>query len=131
MPIASIIVRATWDDEAEVWVASSNDIEGLAVEAQTLEALTPNVLSALSDLIKFNGIESNLPEIPVHIMAEQLVRIPNPVMSPGRPVARIVPDDKHQSVVSARAELFERLERQPVANAGRWTRDELYEDEQQ
>lgn len=52
------------------------------------------------------------------------------VTSHGRPVARIVPADKHESVVSgARAVLLARLERQPVANAGRWTRDELYEDE--
>ena len=78
MPIASIIVRANWDDEAGVWVASSRDIDGLSVEAPTLEALEPKVLAALSDLIELNGIESDLPEIPVHIMAEQLLRIPNP-----------------------------------------------------
>lgn len=78
MPIASIIVRANWDDEAEVWVATSKDIDGLAVEAPTLEALEPKVLAALSDLIELNGIESDLSEIPVHIMAEQLLRIPNP-----------------------------------------------------
>jgi prevent-host-death family protein len=52
------------------------------------------------------------------------------VTSHGRPVARIVPADKHESVVSgARAALLARLERQPVVNAGRWTRDALYEDE--
>lgn len=78
MPIASIIVRANCDDEAGVWVASSKDIDGLSVEASTLEALEPKVLAALSDLIELNGIESDLPEIPVHIMAEQLLRIPNP-----------------------------------------------------
>jgi hypothetical protein len=78
MPIASIIVRASWDDEAEVWVASSKDIDGLSVEAPTLEGLEPKVVAALSDLIELNGIDSDLAEIPVHIMAEQLLRIPNP-----------------------------------------------------
>lgn len=78
MPIASIIVRAIWDDEAEVWVASSKDIDGLSVEAPTLEGLEPKVVAALSDLIELNGIDSDLAEIPVHIMAEQLLRIPNP-----------------------------------------------------
>jgi hypothetical protein len=29
----SIIVRADWDDEANVWVAMSADIDGLATEA--------------------------------------------------------------------------------------------------
>jgi hypothetical protein len=78
MPIAFIIVRASWDDEAEVWVASSKDIDGLSVEAPTLEGLEPKVVAALSDLIELNGIDSDLAEIPVHIMAEQLLRIPNP-----------------------------------------------------
>jgi hypothetical protein len=78
MPIASIIVRASWDDEAEVWVASSKDIDGLSVEAPTLEGLEPKVVAALSDLIELSGIDSDLAEIPVHIMAEQLLRIPNP-----------------------------------------------------
>jgi antitoxin (DNA-binding transcriptional repressor) of toxin-antitoxin stability system len=52
------------------------------------------------------------------------------VTSHGRPVARIVPADNRERVVSgARAALLSRLDRQPVVNAGRWTRDELYEDE--
>jgi prevent-host-death family protein len=52
------------------------------------------------------------------------------VTSHGRPVARIIPADKSASVASgARAALLSRLERQPIVNAGCWTRDELYEDE--
>ena len=78
MPVASITVRTNWDEEAEVWVASSKDIDGLSVEAPTLEALEPKLLAALSDFIELNGIDSDLPEIPVHLMTEQLVRIPNP-----------------------------------------------------
>ena len=78
MKHASIIVRADWDEEAGVWVASSNDIEGLAIEADTLEALEPKVVAAITDLFELNGFTSSLPEIPIHIMAEQLIRIPNP-----------------------------------------------------
>ncbi|BAV52313.1 prevent-host-death family protein [Mesorhizobium loti] len=52
------------------------------------------------------------------------------VTSHGRPVARIVPADQQEGVASrSRAALLSRLERQPVVDAGRWTRDELYEDE--
>ena len=52
------------------------------------------------------------------------------VTSHGRPVARIVPVDKHDRISSgARAALLERLARQPVVAVGPWTRDELYEDE--
>jgi prevent-host-death family protein len=52
------------------------------------------------------------------------------VTSHGRPVARIVPADKHQGVASgARAALLSRLSSQPVVRGRRWTRDELYEGE--
>ncbi|MDB5523207.1 MAG: hypothetical protein JWM58_970 [Rhizobium sp.] len=74
----SIVVRAFWDDEAQVWVATTSDIDGLSVEAETMELLRIKVLDALSDLIELNGETSNLPEIPVHIVAEQTSRIPNP-----------------------------------------------------
>jgi prevent-host-death family protein len=48
----------------------------------------------------------------------------------GRPVARLVPaevgeDARH----GARAQLLERLERQAPTDSGRWTRDELYEND--
>lgn len=74
----SIIVRAEWDSEAAVWVASSTDIDGLAVEAATLEQLEPKVVAAITDLIELNGLNYDAAEIPVHIMAEQLARVPNP-----------------------------------------------------
>lgn len=75
---ASIIVRAEFDDEAAVWVATSTDIDGLAVEADTLEALAPKVVAALSDLLELNGKSFELADIPVHIVAEQLTRVRNP-----------------------------------------------------
>lgn len=78
MSHASIFVRAEWDEEARVWVATSSDIDGLSVEAPTLEGLESKVVAAISDLIEMNGLKFDLPEIPVHIMAEQLARIPNP-----------------------------------------------------
>lgn len=51
------------------------------------------------------------------------------VTSHGKPVARIMPVAGDERV-SARARelLLARLESQPVVQAGRWTRDELYED---
>lgn len=52
------------------------------------------------------------------------------VTSHGRAVARIMPADEMANVeAGARASLLARLERQPVGNVGRWSRDELYEDE--
>ena len=52
------------------------------------------------------------------------------VTTHGKPVARIVPFTTNgRGVARARAALFERLNRQPLIDAGRWTRDELYDDE--
>ncbi len=74
----AILVKATWDDEAQVWVAQSDDIEGLATEAATLEALRDKVLTMISELMELNGTESEWPEIPVHFLAEQSARVANP-----------------------------------------------------
>jgi prevent-host-death family protein len=52
------------------------------------------------------------------------------VTSHGKPVARLGPAGKHESLaIGARAALLSRLEQQPVVHPGRWTRDELYEDD--
>ena len=52
------------------------------------------------------------------------------VTSHGKPVARLIPAGKHEDVASsARSTLLARLEQQPVIHAGRWTCDELYEDD--
>jgi predicted RNase H-like HicB family nuclease len=75
---ALILVRAEWDDEAKVWVATSADLDGLATEAATLEELRERVLVMVAELAQLNGLSSDLPEIPIHIMAGQTARIPNP-----------------------------------------------------
>jgi prevent-host-death family protein len=52
------------------------------------------------------------------------------VTSHGRPVARIIPAGQQADVAtSARSSLLTRLENQPVMQARRWTRDELYDDD--
>jgi prevent-host-death family protein len=52
------------------------------------------------------------------------------VTTHGKPVAKMVPFTTDDRVVArARAALLERLNAQPVIDAGRWTRDELYDDE--
>ncbi len=52
------------------------------------------------------------------------------VTSHGKPVAKIVPIGDHDDQVmqGARASLLSRLRSEPPTDAGRWTRDELYED---
>ena len=48
----------------------------------------------------------------------------------GKPVAKIVPANRDETMMErARASLLARLRSQPALNAGRWSRDELYDDE--
>lgn len=52
------------------------------------------------------------------------------VTSHGKAVAKIVPaGGPDRTAARARAALLARLKRERVVNAGRWTREELYEDE--
>ncbi|MFK0734056.1 MAG: DUF1902 domain-containing protein [Gloeotrichia echinulata IR180] len=49
-------VQAFWDKDAEVWVATSEDVPGLATEASSLEILTQKLRVMIPELIVLNGI---------------------------------------------------------------------------
>ena len=73
-----IVVRALRDEDAGVWVATSTDLPGLVAEADTMEALAAKLPGMIADLIGLDGTTSDLPEIPIHIIAEQTARVVNP-----------------------------------------------------
>lgn len=50
------VIHATWDEEAKVWVATSDDVPGLATEADTAEQLIEKVKVMVPELLKANGI---------------------------------------------------------------------------
>lgn len=50
-------VRAEWDEEAKVWVASSDDVPGLATEEKTLEVLIQKLKIMIPELLEANGQE--------------------------------------------------------------------------
>jgi hypothetical protein len=52
-------VSLTWDDEAYVWLAGSDDVPGLALESGSLDALMERVKFAIPDLLglKDTGIK--------------------------------------------------------------------------
>ena len=68
-----LTVTAVWDDEAQVWVASSEDVYGLNIEADTLEQLSVKVAGALSDLLELNGPKFDGP-VPVTIRLPRVTR---------------------------------------------------------
>jgi predicted RNase H-like HicB family nuclease len=52
-------VLADWDPEANVWVATSDDVPGLATEAETIEGLATRLRTMIPELLEANGL---LPE---------------------------------------------------------------------
>jgi len=48
-------IQADWDDDAKVWVAISDDVPGLATEAETLEQLIEKLKSMVPELLALNG----------------------------------------------------------------------------
>jgi putative cell wall-binding protein len=51
-------VDAFWDAEATVWVATSEDVPGLATEADTIEALSQRLRQIIPDLLLLNHVIS-------------------------------------------------------------------------
>ena len=52
-------VQADWDPEACVWVATSDDVPGLATEAETIETLTEKLRTLIPELLEANQVPSN------------------------------------------------------------------------
>lgn len=49
------IVVVEWDDDAGMWVATSDDIPGLVTEARSLDHLVERILAVASELLDDNA----------------------------------------------------------------------------
>ena len=49
------VVRLTWDNDAGVWVATSDDIPGLVLESGSFDALLERIRFAAPELLALNG----------------------------------------------------------------------------
>ena len=70
-------VSAFWDDEAAVWVASSNDVPGLATEADTLEALSVKLRLIVPEFLQLNNVisEDQKSKVFVELTSQKIVEI--------------------------------------------------------
>jgi len=50
-----INIQARWDGDAGVWIATSVDVPGLVIEADTWPAMIEEVKLALPDLMELSG----------------------------------------------------------------------------
>ncbi len=53
-----ITVNARWDDEAAVWLATSEDVHGLVVEAENWPTMIEEVRLILPELLALEGQEN-------------------------------------------------------------------------
>ena len=65
-----LFVRAEWDEEAKVWVATSDDVPGLATEAVTMEALTEKLKVMIPELLMANNVLFQ-DEVPFEILTRR------------------------------------------------------------
>lgn len=50
------VVNFVWDDKAKVWIATSDDIDGLVLESDSLDNLMQRVMTAAPELIELNHL---------------------------------------------------------------------------
>jgi len=68
-----VSVKAIWDNEVNVWVATSDDVPGLITESESIEELIQKLKNIIPELMELNGIllDNNLPEIPFQLLSER------------------------------------------------------------
>ena len=69
----TIRVEAIWDGEAQVWVATSDDVPGLITEADTSEQLIKKLQVLIPELLQANGLisEHDPSDIPLHLLSKR------------------------------------------------------------
>ena len=50
-----LLINLTWDPEARVWIAESDDVPGLVLESGSFDALIERVRFAVPELLELNG----------------------------------------------------------------------------
>ena len=47
-------IKVLWDNEADVWIATSEDVPGLVLESGSFDALVERVKYAIPELVELN-----------------------------------------------------------------------------
>jgi hypothetical protein len=65
-----LFVRAEWDESTKVWVATSDDVPGLATEEETLEGLVEKLKVIIPELLDAKGTPGEY-EVPFEILTRR------------------------------------------------------------
>lgn len=69
----TLSIRATWDDEARVWVAESDDVPGLVLESGSMDALIERLRYAVPEMLELNGTKKDA--IQMSIVSQRLEQV--------------------------------------------------------
>ena len=72
-----IVVKATYDEEGQVWFTESSDLPGLRIEASSVDELNAKLPGAILDLLE-NADGDGDPEecdVPVELIAHMSSRV--------------------------------------------------------
>ena len=67
------IIRLSWDHDASVWIATSEDIPGLVLESGSFDALLQRVRFAVPELLSLNCSEKKT--LTLHFLSDHIERI--------------------------------------------------------
>ena len=73
------LVHAEWDPEAKVWVATSDNVPGLATEADTVEQLVAKLRVLIPELLEANAEDTSDEDTPFELLVRRFDVAPHPV----------------------------------------------------
>lgn len=79
LPMKQLLsIRAEWDPEARVWVATSEDVPGLATEAETIEQLESKLQVMIPELLEPRGLLPAGESFSIELLARRITQAPLP-----------------------------------------------------
>ncbi len=67
-------INLMWDTEASVWIATSEDVEGLVLESGSIDALIERVRFAIPELLKLNN-RAECETVNLHFLSERYEKV--------------------------------------------------------
>lgn len=68
-------VAAEWDEAAGVWIATSDDVPGLCVQAASFDELADTVAALVPELLTLNAAGDLPATVPVHLHAHRTATV--------------------------------------------------------
>ena len=66
-----LLIRLTWDPEAQVWTAESDDVPGLVLESGSFDALIERVRFTVPELLELNGTAPAPAPVQLRMLSER------------------------------------------------------------